>query len=113
MTEWLAQNWFQLFAVVSMLLSWAVHYGISTQKWKATDVRVGTLETELKKCVDDIEKKIDGLQASFAIHTTNSEVHVSPTLLQLFHERSEFMKLQLHETRSDIQRIEGLLTAGK
>lgn len=111
--EWLGQNWFQLFAVASMLLSWAVHYGISTQKWKATEKRVNSLEVKLQQCVTDIERKIDGIQASFAIHTTNSEVHVSPTLLQLFHERSEFMKLQLTETRSDIQRIEGLLTAGK
>lgn len=100
--EWLSQNWFQLFTLLGVIVSWAVHYGISKARWEAMSIKVG----ELEKTLTDMDK-------NFSVHTTNSDIHVSPTLLKLFDERFDFIKLQAHETRADIQRVEELLRTGK
>lgn len=96
--EWFSQNWFQVLTLMGIVLSWAVHYGISTQKWAS-----------MAKKVDLIENTLNEVQKSFSLHTNNSEIHVSVTLLQLLNERSDYIKQQFADTRADIQRIEALL----
>ena len=100
--EWLSTNWFQLITLLGVILSWAVHYGISAARWAA-----------MSKQVDEMESNIDSMDKRFQVHTTNSEIHVSHTLLKLFDERSEYIKSQFAEMRNDVQRIENLLTVSK
>src|SRR5438477_13081489 len=100
MGEWLSQNWFQVVTLAGVVLSWAVHYGISHARWDA-----------MSKKVDEIEKQLVEMDKSFQVHTNNSDIHVSPTLLQLFNERAKYIELQFldtrqqfADTRADIQR---------
>lgn len=97
--EWLGSNWFQLVTLLGVIVSWAVHYGISTARWAAMSSKV-----------DELEKTLDGVEKTFQLHCNNSEIHVSHTLLRLFDERSDFIKQQFADMRNDVQRIEGLLT---
>lgn len=98
--EWLAANWFQLITLLGVILSWAVHYGISTARQAA-----------MSEKFEEMEEKLDAMDKTFQVHTTNSDIHVSHTLLKLFDERSDFIKQQFADMRNDVQRIEGLLTA--
>lgn len=97
--EWLSLNWFQLITLLSVVLSWAVHYGISMARW-----------TAMSDKVDDMEEKLDVMDKVFQVHITNSEMHVTPTFRQLCSERHEYTKKQFDDTRSDIQQIKNLLT---
>ncbi len=100
MAEWLIQNWFQLFTLFGIVISWAVHYGISKARWESMSERV----SEMEKMLNDMDK-------SFQVHTANSDIHVSHVLLKLFDERFDFIKQQTAETRNDIQRVEAILRA--
>ncbi|MBK8468106.1 MAG: hypothetical protein IPL32_20015 [Chloracidobacterium sp.] len=102
MGEWLATNWFQVLTLLGIVFSWAVHYGISTARWKSMSDKV-----------DEMEVTLNNMQSSFQVHTANSEIHISGTLLKLFDERSDFIKQQFSETRADIQRIEEKINLGK
>ncbi len=98
--EWFGQNWFQILTAIGVVVSWAVHYGISAARW-----------TAIKEKVNEMEDTLDGVQSSINVHTANSEIHVSHTLLKLFDERSDYIKQQFTDTRNDIQRLEGLLAS--
>ena len=98
MSEWLSVNWFQVLTLLGIAFSWAVHYGISTAKWKA-----------MADKVDEIEATLEAIQTKFDLHTQNGLIHVSPTLLQLFDERSDYVKQQFADTRNDISRIENMI----
>lgn len=100
MSEWLAQNWFQLLTAFGILISWAVHYGISTTKWNA-----------MAENLAELESKVDSISRDIHQHRTDSEMHVTPTLRRLLDERHEYTRLELSETRKTVQRIESLLTA--
>lgn len=99
MSEWLTTNWFQAVTLIGIVIGWAVHYGISQARWNTVSDKV-----------DEMEDTLDGVQESINIHTSNTEIHVSSTLLQLFDERSDYVKQQFTDTRNDIQRIEGMLS---
>ncbi|MBV9217353.1 MAG: hypothetical protein JO053_14385 [Acidobacteria bacterium] len=118
MSEWLAANWV---TIVLLAASGGLHWGIATQKWQslrdefhefkdAILVRLTKAESKFEEGMAEMEDKIDEVQRSFSIHTANSEIHVSPTLLELFKERHDFNKQQFTEMRNDVQRIEALLS---
>jgi len=102
MAEWLANNWFQVLTLLGIVVSWAVHYGISSARWKGVGDKV-----------DEMEKTLDQMDKTFQMHCNNGDIHVSHTLLKLFDERADFIKQQFADMRNDVQRIEGILTADK
>lgn len=106
------------------MVSWGVHYGISTQKWQSLRDEFKEFKTSVTSEMDkfkiqltNVEKslsdKMSDIEHGLAMHTTNSDIHVNPTLLQLFNERSDYIKQQFSDTRNDIQRLENMLASNK
>ncbi len=64
---------------------------------------------EIISKVEEMEKTIDVAVQNFNDHTSDSDSHVTSTLLDLLKERNEYTKKELADTRIDIRRVEDLL----
>src|SRR5712675_2198892 len=113
MNDFLAANWFSIFTVLCVVVSSAVHYGISKQRNTQTIATVKelkqTVASEVRKLEKNIEDKVEemsvGIRANASallLHTGNIDIHVSSILLELLKTRHDFVVQQMADTRSDI-----------
>lgn len=61
--------------------------------------------------MNEMEDKLEAAVRSINSHAANNDIHISHLLLKLFDERFESIRVAQAETRTDVQRIEVILTA--
>lgn len=96
--EFLQANWFSLIMLAIIAIERAVSHGVAKQK-----------AAEIIKKVGEMEQVIDEAVIRFSEHANDSDRHITPTLLELFKERNDYVKSELGNTRVDVQRIEQML----
>jgi hypothetical protein len=96
--EFLQANWFSLIMLLIIGIERAVSHGVAKQK-----------AAEIIKKVGEMEAAVDGAVMRLAEHASDSDLHITPTLLELFKERNDYVKNELGNTRADVQRIEQML----
>jgi glutamine synthetase len=77
----------------------AVSYGVA--KAKAQEV--------INK-VAEMEKTVETFVGKFYTHANDSSMHLTPSLMDLLKERNDYVKTELANTRTDVQRIEQMLS---
>jgi hypothetical protein len=97
--EFLQANWFSIVMLAIIVIERAVSHGMAKAKVQ-----------EIGKKIDELEKTVLLTSERFAVHSTDSNVHITPTLTELFRERNDYMKKELEDTRRDVRRVEQMLT---
>ena len=110
MESFWATNWFNVVTIFVLLGGWLVHYGISKQKNEQTIQAVNDLKRELKEEVEQLARGMTANTSAIATHAANSDIHITSMFAELLKLRHDFLIQQMNDCRSDIQRIESMLT---
>lgn len=105
--DFLSQHWFQIITLVILGGGWLVQHGASKQRNTTVVEEIG----KLTKKVGDLEEKVDADIKNFQAHVANPDIHVNSIMMKLFDERFDFIKQQQADTRTDISRLENILTS--
>jgi methyl-accepting chemotaxis protein len=76
----------------------AVSHGVAKQKL-----------AEIASKVDEMEETIESAVNKFAAHMADTNIHITPTLTELFKVRGDYMQQAMTDVRRDVRRIEDLL----
>lgn len=104
--EFLQGNWFSILTVAVIAAGWFITRGRREGKMDEVITKVDGLD----KKFDKASEAFDAHEKRFNDHIGDSNMHITPTLLDLFKERHEYAKKEFADTRNDIQRVESLLT---
>jgi hypothetical protein len=96
--EFLQSNWFSIVMLAIIAIERAVSHGVAKAK-----------VAEIVKKVDEMEETIDSAITRLSVHMADSNIHITPTLIELFKERNDYSKKEMTDIRRDIRRCEDLL----
>lgn len=96
--EFLQLNWFSIVMLAIIAIERAVSHGVAKAKL-----------SEISNKVDELEDTITAAISKFAVHMADSNIHITPTLIDLLKERNDYSKKELTDIRRDIRRVEDIL----
>jgi chorismate mutase len=96
--EFLTANWFSIACVLVYVAGQLINRA-----------RKDTKMDEMIQKIDSVANNFTAHERRFNEHVGDSDIHITPTLLELLKERHEYAKKEFADTRTDIQRVETLL----
>jgi hypothetical protein len=108
--DFLQGNWFSLLCVAVYVVAELIKRGRKDQKAAGVSKKVDELAVSFVKSMDTLSASFAAHERKFNDHVANSDIHVTDMLLELLKERHDYNKNEFANTRTDIQRVETMLS---
>jgi hypothetical protein len=109
--EFLQGNWFSILAVAAYVVTELVKRGKKDQKMDGVSEKLDTFVKDVMTSVQSLATSFAAHERRFNEHVANSDIHVTEMLLELLKERHDYNKNEFSNTRTDIQRVESMLSS--
>jgi hypothetical protein len=116
--EFLQGNWFSILVIGAYVIERVVTWAKKDAQAESLAKKVEDSDGKMTAAVKAIDVKMDEyLEAmsehikAFNLHVADTDMHITPMLIELLKERHDYSKNEFANTRTDIQRVETMLSS--